>query len=364
MRKPDFYAVIMAGGGGTRLWPLSRQNRPKQMLSLDGKRTLFQHSVDRLKSVFDPDHIYIVTVQDQVEELQRQCPQIPQENYLIEPMPRGTASVVGYACVVIKKRDPNAVMAVLTADHYIENRSLFLRLLQQAYKLARENYLVTLGIEPTYPATGYGYLQQGEEINGNNGSKAFLVKRFREKPDLQTAQEYLDSGLFYWNSGMFVWHVEEIWRQFSLHMPQLRRLLQWISDGLGTEEEKAIISQLWPTINPETIDYGIMEEADNVVMIQTANLGWNDIGSWDSLDGVLKKDENSNILIAASHIGFDTENSVICSDGTGRLIVTIGTDEIIVVDTKDALLVCKKDDAQKVKDMVQHLKRLGLEQYL
>lgn len=364
MRKPDFYAVIMAGGGGTRLWPLSRHNRPKQMLSLDGKRTLFQHSVDRLKSVFDPDHIYIVTVQDQVEELQREAPQIPQENFLIEPMPRGTASVVGYACVVIKKRDPNAVMAVLTADHYIENKSLFLKLLHQAYELARQNYLVTLGIEPTYPATGYGYLQQGEEIDGLNGSKVFMVERFREKPDLETAIEYVDSGLFYWNSGMFVWHVEEIWRQFSLHMPQLKRLLQWISEGLGTPEEKNIIDQLWPTINPETIDYGIMEEADNVVMIQTANLGWNDIGSWDSLDGVLKKDENSNILIAASHIGFDTENSVICSDGTGRLIVTIGTDEIIIVDTKDALLVCRKDDAQKVKDLVQHLKRLGLEQYL
>lgn len=364
MRNEHFYAVIMAGGGGTRLWPLSRKSRPKQMLCLDGERTLFQHSVDRLEGVFDPEHILVVTVAEQAEELQRECPQIPDENFLIEPMPRGTASVVGFAAAAIMKRDSDATMAVLTADHFIENEAKFTALLQQAYLVAAGNKLVTLGIEPTYPATGYGYIQAGNEFAVAEVEQVHFVVRFREKPDLATAEEFLRQEDFYWNSGMFIWRVDEIWQQFRMHLPQLHRILSWIFTVLGTDEEKAVIHQLWPTINPETIDYGIMEKATNVAVIPARELGWDDVGSWDSLDTVLKKDENGNILIAASHIGFGTSGSVICSEGPERLIVTIGVEDLIIVDTEDTLMVCKKEDAQRVKEMVQHLKRVGLEKYL
>ena len=364
MRNEHFYAVIMAGGGGTRLWPLSRKNRPKQMLCLDGERTLFQHSVDRLEGIFDPDHILVVTVLEQALELQKECPQIPLENFLIEPLPRGTASVVGFAAVVILQRDPEATMAVLTADHYIENEDQFTALLRQAYLVAQEKQLVTLGIQPTYPATGYGYIQSGSELQVEGVEEVHSVLRFREKPDFATAQRFLQEDCFFWNSGMFIWRVDEIWRRYQMYLPQLHRVLQWIRESLGMDEESAVINQLWPTINPETIDYGIMEKADNVAVIPAKNLGWDDVGSWDSLDSVLKKDENSNILIAASHIGFDTKGSVICSDGLTRLIVTIGVEDLIIVDTQDTLMVCKKEDAQRVKEMVQHMKRVGLEKYL
>lgn len=364
MRNEHFYAVIMAGGGGTRLWPLSRKKRPKQMICLDGERTLFQHAVDRLEGLFDPEQILVVTVKEQSQELHNECPQIPNENFLIEPMPRGTASVVGFAAAAIMRRDPEATMVVLTADHFIETEEVFTDLLQQAYLVAQERYLVTLGIQPSFPAIGYGYIQSGGELSVENVEEVHHVLRFREKPNLETANEFLELGGFYWNSGMFIWRVDEIWQQYQTHLPQLRRILQWIQDAMDTEDETAVIQQLWPTINPETIDYGIMEKADNVAVIPAKNLVWDDIGSWDSLDSVLKKDENGNILISASHIGFATKGSVICSDEVDRLVVTIGIEDLIIVDTQDTLMVCRKEDAQRVKEMVQHMKRVGLEKYL
>lgn len=365
MKENHFYAVIMAGGGGTRLWPLSRQNKPKQMLNIGGDRSLFQRAVDRLDGLFDPDHIFIVTVEAQAVLLQIQCPQIPKENYLLEPLPRGTASVVGFAAAVIQKRDPQATMAVLTADHFIAEEKKFQTLLIQAYHVAQEGYLVTLGIEPTYAATAYGYLQWGDSLcNHFDKGSVYAVQSFREKPDQKTAEQFLEQGNYLWNSGMFIWQVSQIWQEFRQNMPQLFRVLTWISEVIGEPDEKQMLHVLWPTIKPETIDYGIMEKAAKVAVIPSIGLGWNDVGSWDSMDEIFAKDDNNNVHLSASHVGFDSEHLVICSDETDRLIVTIGMDGYIIVDTNDVLLVCKKDEAQRVKDMVAHLKRLGLEQYL
>ena len=201
------YAVIMAGGGGTRLWPVSRKEKPKQLLPLLGKETLFQSTVARLEKLFPPEQILVVTVAEQAREMREQVPSIPEENYLIEPAPRGTASVVALAAAVLKKRDPQAVMAMQTADHHIRNQDLFQYLLRTAFDVAAKGYLVTLGITPTFPSTGYGYIQQGEPLKGNYKYPVYTVKRFKEKPDEATAQQLLRSGDHSWNSGMFVWRV-------------------------------------------------------------------------------------------------------------------------------------------------------------
>ena len=225
----NYYAVIMAGGGGTRLWPLSRRNYPKQMLKLGNKYSLFQMAVKRLQGLFPNECIYVVTVAQQVKALQEQAPQIPIDNFLVEPIPRGTASVIGYAAITLKKKNPHAILAILTADHIIENSSLFKELLEYAYQIAQEEYLVTLGIEPTYPAIGYGYIQAGTPFSSKADISAFKVSRFVEKPGEELARKYLRLGNYYWNSGMFIWRADRILAEFERQMPGLYNVLEMIA---------------------------------------------------------------------------------------------------------------------------------------
>jgi mannose-1-phosphate guanylyltransferase len=358
------YAVIMAGGGGTRLWPLSRQETPKQMLRLAGERTMFQLAVDRLEGLFPPERILVVTVAEQAEKLRKQEPRIPYENYLLEPMPRGTASVVGLAAVAIQHRDPDGAMVVLTADHLIQEAEKFRTLLRSALAAARDDYLITLGIQPTAPVTGYGYIQRGEKAGSYMGGDAFRVLRFKEKPDEATAKRFVESGDHYWNSGMFIWKVGNILEEISRQMTQLSEILTPIAGSWGQSDQNNVLNSYWPEIKPETIDYGIMENAQRVIVLPAIDLGWSDIGSWDSLYDLLPTDERGNILIEADHYGLDTSSTLICSGEEKRLIVTIGVSDLVVVDTKDALLICSKDEAQKVKQVTNYLKNSSMEKLL
>lgn len=354
-----YYAVIMAGGGGTRLWPLSRKTRPKQMLSLIEESSLFQTTINRLLGIFPFDRILVVTVAEQAQELQKQCPDIPPGNYLIEPMPKGTASVVGLASIALLNRDPDAVMAIQTSDHYISNQEGFEQLLYAAFDVAKQGYLVTLGIQPSFPAIGYGYIQRGEVIGRYKDLFAYQAVRFKEKPREEDARSMLISGDYAWNSGMFVWRADRIREEIAVQMPGLSKQMDLISASWDSPQRVNHISEIWPYLITETIDYGIMERAERVAVIPAEGLGWSDIGSWDALYDLLPGDANGNIVMSGEHLGLDSHDSLIYAGQEHRLIVTIGVNDLVVVDTGDVLLVCRKDQAQRVRQVVDELKKKG-----
>ena len=356
-----YYAVIMAGGGGTRLWPLSTKKTPKQMVKIFGEETLFQISVNRLDGLFTPERIFVVTVAEQADLLSFQTPQIPKGNFLIEPFPKGTASVVGYAASYIKQIDPEAILVILTADHFIQNISEFHNLLRSGYQAAQDKYLVTLGIQPTFAATGYGYIHKGEPVKCFKDRWAFKVTNFLEKPDNQKAKLMFSSGGYDWNSGMFIWTVERILAEFEGSMPQLFEDLHTIALAWETSARETVLEAVWPTLKPESIDYGIMERAQQVAVIPAGGLGWSDVGSWDSLFDVLEGDADGNIVMGGEHIAIDTKSSLVYVNQEHRLIVTIGVNDLVLVDTGDVLLVCHKDQAQRVRQVVNHLKQEGRE---
>lgn len=361
----NYYAVIMAGGGGTRLWPLSRLNRPKQMLNLVGDRSLFQIAVDRLKPLFPPERILVVTAASQASHLQAQSPELPKGNFILEPEPRGTASAIGLTAVVLKKLNPQAIMAVVTADHFIENEKKFLHMLKAAREVAETNYLVTLGIQPTYPSTAFGYIQQGSYLDTFEGVDVFSASRFVEKPDIDTAQEYLMGQEHSWNSGMFIWQVEAVMQEFERQMPTLYKALMKISASWGASEQDKVLWKVWPGLYKETIDYGIMENAKNVAVIPARGLGWNDVGSWNAMFNILPKNEHGNIIRCKNHINIEAKNTLVFSDDANdRLFVTIGVEDIAIVDTGDVVLICSKESAQEVRQVVDKLKEKGREEYL
>jgi len=359
------YAVIMAGGGGTRLWPVSRKNMPKQLLPLLGQETLFQSTVERLTDLFTPERILVVTVEEQAREMRLQAPSIPDENYILEPAPRGTASVVGLAAAVLHKRDPHAAMAILPSDHFIRNRDLFHYLLRAAFEVAGSRHLVTLGITPTHASTAYGYIQQGEPIAGGYKYPAYRVESFKEKPNEVTAQKLLRTGDHSWNSGMFIWRADVILKEIDSQMPALGKALRNIASAWGSSEQSAVLKENWRDLKVETVDYGIMEKAEHVAVLPAGGLGWSDVGSWDSLFEVLLPDMNGNIATNnAVHLAHETHNTLVYGTSSERLVVTIGVDDMVIVDTGDVLLVCKSDQSQKVRDVVEHLKKHRQQEYL
>ncbi len=360
--KP-FYAVIMAGGGGTRLWPLSRSNRPKQMLRIGSKRTLFQLAVDRLEGLIPMENILVVTGADMANDLRADCPRIPEENYLLEPAPKGTAAVVGLAAAFLGQKDAQAVMAVLTADHIITDVGYFQKILRAASHAAQKGYLVTLGIHPTSPSTGYGYIQRGAKIITLDGQEVYEVRRFKEKPDLDTARKMLESGDHDWNSGMFIWTANRIREEIARQMPALENVLVQIETA-WTQGDDQQVKNAWATLTPQTIDYGIMENADRVAVIPAAGLGWNDVGSWDSLFEVLSADSDGNIILAERFANLNTRNVLVLSEDKNRLIAAIGVEDLIIVDSGNIVLVCHKSQAQRVREIVQYLKQTQNQDYL
>jgi len=357
------YAVIMAGGGGTRLWPVSRKKHPKHILPLLGEDTLFQSTVARLEELVPLDQILIVTAEGQAEELEKQAPGIPAKNFLIEPEPRGTASVVGLAASVLAKRDPEAVMLVLPSDHYIRNRDLFHLVMRAAVQVAHKGYLVTLGITPSFPSTGYGYIQRGELLPEKYNYPVYRVLRFTEKPDEEKAREMLARGDHSWNSGMFIWRVDRILDEFARQMPDLRTALKKIGATWNTPEEQRVLRAEWPRLKPVTVDYGIVEHAENVAVLLAGGLEWSDVGSWDSLFDILLPDQDGNVIVNSEHMLLETHDTLVYSTEK-KLIITVGVDDLIVVDSGDALLVCHRDQAQQVRQVIENLKKMDKNDYL
>jgi mannose-1-phosphate guanylyltransferase len=347
------YAVVMAGGGGTRLWPMSRKQHPKQTLTLTGSRTLFQVAVDRLLPLITLENIFVVTTAEQVDSLSAQYPQIPQSNFIVEPLGRGTASCIGLSALILEHLDPQATMIVVTADHYIADMDTFRESLRSARQIAEEGYLVTMGIEPTSPSTGYGYIEQGELLGEIDGFEYFEVVKFTEKPDLQTARTFLDAGNYAWNSGMFIWRVDRILDEIRQQMPELDGVLKVLGEVEGPEDFERALEQRWPSLPKETIDYGVMENADRVAVIPN-DIGWSDIGTWASVKDLYSEDEDGNVMIG-DVIDVDSENTMVLADGE-RLIATIGLEDVIVVDTPDALLITRGNQSQRVKEIVRQLK--------
>lgn len=358
----NYYALILAGGGGTRLWPMSRQNRPKQMLPLVGQTSMFKMSVERLAPLFQPEQIYISTAQSYVEDLQAETPNIPAENFIVEPSARNNAAAVGLAITVIQKRDPNAVIAMLTADHHIGKPDMFRDLLAAAYEIAEQGKIVTLGISPTFPSTGFGYIEQGEHLGTSKDFDYCEAVRFTEKPELVRATQFVGSGKYSWNSGMFIWQAGKAMHEFGQQQAQMHQLLQQLQATVDTATFQTTLENIWEKMPRVSIDYAIMENAEDMVVIPV-DIAWSDVGIWSSLYEVLDQDNFGNCGKNDSdrRIILDTHDSLLFSD---KLTVAIGVDNIIVVETDDVLMICHKDRAQEVKEIVEYLRQNNMEDYL
>jgi mannose-1-phosphate guanylyltransferase len=349
------YAVILAGGSGTRLWPLSRVRQPKQFLALAGERTMLQEAVERIEPLTPAERILIITNREYCELARKQVPQLPAENIIGEIMGRGTAPAIGLAAVLLARRDPDATMVVLTADHLIAQRDRFRQAIAAAAEVAGGGRLVTLGIAASYPETGYGYIERGESLGTAGGMGVYRVARFAEKPDLATAQQFVASGRYAWNSGMFIWRVADILVEMRRLMPETVGQLEEIERAWGAPAQEETLQRVWPQIGKQTIDFGVMEKARDVAVIP-ADIGWSDVGSWATLLELLPADGQGNVLAGAVEC-VDTRRSLIYS--SGRLIAAIGLDEMIVVETDDATLICPKSRAQDVRLIVERLQKQG-----
>jgi mannose-1-phosphate guanylyltransferase len=348
------YAVIMAGGRGARFWPRSRESKPKHLLDIVSDKTIIRETVDRVSPMIPPQKILIVTGQSHAQELIRQLPGIPQENIIIEPVGRNTAPCIGLAALHIKRKAPDDVMLVLPSDHLIRDEKQFRKILSVATVMAqRGDYLVTVGIRPTGPETGYGYIEQGQEQAVIEGETVYDVRSIREKPDLAQAQAMLAQSGFSWNSGMFIWKVSAILKALKQWLPDLYNGLLQIEAALGSAREAAVVDQVYQQARSVSIDFGVMEKARNTLVIP-GDFGWSDVGSWDALWEVSPRDENGN-AVRGQAIAIDSRNCLVHSPG--KTVALVGVEDLIIVETTDALLICKRGASQDVRKVVDRLER-------
>lgn len=353
------HAVIMAGGIGSRFWPRSRRTNPKQFLSIVGQNTLIQATVARLQGIIPAENIHVVTNERYVDTTRSQLPAVPAENILAEPVGRNTAPCITYAAFHIHQKDPDATMVVLPADHVILDVARFHETLKVGIeKSAEERSLVTIGIEPTYPATGYGYIQfDPEDRNPQGNLSALFVRTFAEKPNLETAERFLDSGDFLWNSGMFIWRTDSILFAVQKHIPDVYDSFAWMD---GAKETPQKLSDSFSNCPAISIDYGVMERADKVYVVPGA-FDWSDVGDWKAVYDLSDKGKAGN-AIQGQAIVHDASRCLISAQD--RLVAVVGLNDIVVVDTKDALLVCHRDATQRVKNVVDYLYTHRLDDYV
>jgi len=346
------YALVMAGGSGTRLWPLSRRQYPKQLLRLSGDRTLYQLAIDRLEPILAPENIIVITAGDMVSKLMDQTPNIPVKNFLVEPEGRGTGPVIGLGALYAEYlADGEAVIACLTADHLIADVTGFQNVLKAACEIAQTGTIVTLGIEPNFASTGYGYIQRGELKDNNTAYAAYEVERFKEKPNETVAASMASDGEHYWNSGMFIWSTKTVKSEFERQLPETSSILENLVVYIGTVSQDDVFSKIWPTVPKDSIDYAIMENAEEISVVPI-NIGWNDVGSWLSVLNYSEADDFGNVLLSGEHHAIETSNTLVYSK---KFVATIGIENLIVVDTPDVLLICNSKRSENVKKVVESL---------
>jgi mannose-1-phosphate guanylyltransferase len=358
------YAVIMAGGAGARLWPISRGDKPKQLLNVSRGKSLLQLSFDRLRGLIPPERIYVCTSAAHADAVLQNLPDLPKENLLGEPTGRDTANAVGFPAAVLAKKDKDAVAAFVTADHVIEPVDVFQNAIKTGFDVATEhpNSLVTFGIVPTHGHTGLGYIHRGEALAVKGKSNAaYRVQAFKEKPDKPTADRYVESGRYYWNSGMFVWRCDTVFNELAIHLPENHKLLKQIADAWGTPNQDATLKDLYPKLQKISVDFAIMEPASHrkgkaQVVVVEMPVKWLDVGSWPALSETLATDEHDNAVDCQSCVFLDSDGNIVISTDPDHLLTTIGVSDMIIVHTKDATLVCPKSEAQRVKDLTVKIK--------
>ncbi|MFA6043175.1 MAG: sugar phosphate nucleotidyltransferase [Patescibacteria group bacterium] len=356
------YAVLLAGGGGTRLWPVSRTNNPKQFQPFLGSKTLIRATYQRLRKGFPVERIYVSTNELQRKLIARQLPSVPLRNYIVEPAKRDTAPAIGLVATVLAKQDPKAVFVTANVDHYIEKEAAYHQALRAAGKVVQKHpdTIALLGVNPTYPETGYGYIKMGRPAFRIGKQEVFHVDRFVEKPDFATAQKYLKRWEYLWNPAMFVWRASTLLHLFQKHLPQHAKILHRIGAAVGTPQERSVIRKDFPSLKPISIDYGIIEKTKDMLVLPV-DLGWADVGHWRTVRDVLRGSPKANVL-RGTHIG--TAENCLIYGYTKRIIATAGLKDMIIVDTEDALLVCPADKAQDVKQIVDELKAKKLKRLL
>ncbi|MFI5492783.1 mannose-1-phosphate guanylyltransferase [Actinoplanes sp. NPDC051859] len=363
------YAVIPAGGSGTRLWPLSRAGHPKFLHPLTGtEASLLQATVDRLLPLADTSQVYVVTGVAHAAAVSRQLTEVPEENILIEPSPRDSCAAIALAAAVIARREPEAVMGAFAADHLIANGEQFVEVIRHAMDGAQQGLLMTLGITPTRPETGYGYVHCGDPVDGGPVLK---VQEFKEKPTFEVAEGYVKSGAYLWNAGMFVWRVDVFLAELARQQPQLHAGIARIAQAWDTPSREEVLGEVWPTLPRISVDYAVMEGAAAVGRVGTVpgDFGWNDVGDFHTLGEVLASDQAGNVIVGQPAEGKpgvilrEAENLVVVPN-SGRLVAALGVRDLIVVDTPDAVLVCPRDRAQEVKSIVDELKLKGENSYI